>query len=419
MLVFHVDANTAYLSWTAAALLDRGYGTDLRSIPSAIAGDPENRHGIILTKSIPAKKMGIKTGESIFEAKQKCPDLVIYPPDYDLFMLCSDAMYSILSQYSSLVQRYSVDECFLDMTHSAAYRDDPLGTAHEIRERIKDELGFTVNVGIGENKLLAKMASELKKPDRVHTIWRKEIPQKMWPLPVKELFMVGRASDRKLRYYGIDTIGMLANTDPSFLRGIMRSHGQLVYEYANGIDYSPVVPNEEIIQKGVGNSLTFAYDLLTKKEIYSEALALCERVAMRLRRLRRRASLISVSMRSSELYYCRHQVQLQSYLNTATEMYAAARMLIDEMWQGQPVRQMGVHVSNFAPPDEIQLSMFDMKDREYQESLEHTVDDIRRKYGTRSVFRGTFANSGIDPIQGGVNDGSYLMMGGYRNEDIG
>lgn len=182
MLVFHVDANSAYLSWTAAALLEKGYPVDLRAIPSAIAGDPNNRHGIILTKSIPAKRFGVKTGESIFEAKQKCPELFVWPPDYDLFLMCSDAMYSILSEYTPVIQRYSVDECFMDMTCSGiSGRKAAVKLANKIRERIKKELGFTVNIGISENKLLAKMAGELKKPDMTHTIWRDEIPESFGP----------------------------------------------------------------------------------------------------------------------------------------------------------------------------------------------------------------------------------------------
>lgn len=414
MIVFHVDANSAYLSWTAAYLLEQGYDIDLRDIPSAIAGDPENRHGIILAKSISAKKYGIKTGESLFEARQKCPELVVFPPDYDLFLLCSDAMYQILSEYTPIIQRYSVDECFCDVSRTVHVKDDPVGAAHEIKERIKHELGFTVNIGIGANKLCAKMAGELKKPDMVHTLWHEEIPIKLWGLPVSELFMVGRATTKKLHQMNIKTIGELANASPILLKSVLKSHGILIHNYANGIDDSPVTLNEDVIQKGVGNGLTYSYDLETINELKMKALALCERVGMRLRRMNRYASLVSVQLRNNSLRGYSHQVKLQSCINTTNEIYEIAKRLIGEMWKGEPIRAMSISVSDFSATDQVQLSMFDIKDKEKAEQLDRAVDQIRRTFGTESIIRGTFANSGIKPIQGGVNDGNYLMMGGYR-----
>ena len=414
MLVFHVDANSAYLSWTAAALLERGYRKDIREIPSAIAGDPENRHGIILTKSIPAKRYGIKTGESLLEARQKCPELEVYPPDYDLYLLCSEAMYKVLLEYTPVIQRYSVDECFCDMTRSRWGRENPIDAAVEIKERIKRELGFTVNIGIGRNKVCAKMAGELKKPDMVHTLWPEEIPGKLWPLPVRELFMVGHASEKKLRNIGIYTIGDLAKANRILLKSLLKSHGLLIHDYANGIDDSEVTINEDIIQKGIGNGLTYAYDLETVEDIYRELLALCERVSGRLRRLGRYAGRISVYLRSSTLHGYSHQVKLYGKINTTSEIYKAARGLVDEMWGKEPVRAMSISVSDLSGGDSLQLSMFDGVDREKAEALDRAVDTIRDMYGTRSIFRGTFANGSVDPVQGGVNDGNYIMMGGYK-----
>ena len=414
MLVFHVDANSAYLSWTAAALLEQGYEVDLREIPSAIAGNPENRHGIILTKSIPAKRFGVVTGESLFEAKQKCPELVVYPPDYDLYLGCSDAMYEILREYTPVIQRYSVDECFCDMTSIRWIVDDPVAAAIKIKERIKKELGFTVNVGIGENKLCAKMAGELKKPDMVHTLWKDEIPEKLWYLPVNELFMVGNASTRKLAKLNIYTIGELAAADRTLLKTMLKSHGLLINDYANGIDYSKVTVNDEIIQKSLGNGLTYSYDLQTSEEIHVELLALCERVGMRLRKMKRYASLVSVFLRSSNLSGYSHQVQLLESISTTNEIYSIAGHLVDEMWRGEPIRAMSISVSNFSKPDQIQLTMFDARDKEREENLDAAVDGIRERFGINSIFRGTFANGEIAPVQGGVNDGNYLMMGGYK-----
>lgn len=414
MLVFHVDANSAYLSWTAAALLERGYRKDIREIPSAIAGDPENRHGIILTKSIQAKRYGIKTGESLLEARQKCPELEVYPPDYDLYLLCSEAMYKVLLEYTPVIQRYSVDECFCDMTRSRWVRENPIDAAVEIKERIKRELGFTVNIGIGRNKVCAKMAGELKKPDMVHTLWPEEIPGKLWPLPVRELFMVGRASEKKLRNIGIYTIGDLAKANRILLKSLLKSHGLLIHDYANGIDDSEVTINEDIIQKGIGNGLTYAYDLETAEDIYRELLSLCERVSGRLRRLGRYAGRISVYLRSSTLHGYSHQVKLYGKINTTSEIFKTARCLVEEMWRKEPVRAMSISVSDLSGGDSLQLSMFDGGNREKAEALDRAVDTIRARYGTRSIFRGTFANGSVDPVQGGVNDGNYIMMGGYK-----
>ncbi len=414
MLVFHVDANSAYLSWTAAALLEEGYPIDLRTIPSVIAGDPNNRHGIILTKSIPAKKYGIKTAETLFEARKKYPELVVHPPDYDLYLDCSEAMYAILSEYTPVIQRYSVDENFCDMSRCPEAVRDPVGVAHEIKERIKRELGFTVNIGIGRNKVCAKMAGELKKPDMVHTLWPEELADKLWPLPVRELFMVGRATEKKLKKYSITTIGDLANADPIFLKSILKSHGLLIHNYANGIDDAPVIVNNEILQKGLGNGLTYAYDMETREELFKELLALCERVGGRLRKMGRMASLVSVHLRSSDLHGYSHQVKLACAVDTTSEIYETAKHLINEMWKGEPVRAMSVSVGELCGSDEVQLCIFDKTDRDKNERLDKTVDNIRKLFGERSIFRGTFANSDIDPIQGGVNDGNYLMMGGFK-----
>ncbi|MDO4486677.1 MAG: DNA polymerase IV [Bacillota bacterium] len=414
LLVYHVDANSAYLSWTAVALLERGYEKDIRKIPAVIAGNPENRHGIILTKSIPAKKYGIRTGESLFEARKKCPDLEVYPPDYDLYLLCSEAMYRILYEYTPVIQRYSVDECFCDMTSIKRAGDNPVEVALEIKERIKKELGFTVNIGIGKNKLCAKMAGELKKPDMIHTLWPEEIPDKLWPLPVRELFMVGRASEKKLEGMGIRTIGELANADRGILKANLKSHGVLIHDYANGIDDSEVVVNDDIIRKGIGNGLTYSYDLETIDDIYRELLALCERLSGRLRKLGRYAGLVSVYLRSSNLHGYSHQMKLHGMINTTTEIFDIAKNLVNEMWKKEPVRAMSVSLSNLSDGENIQLSLFDSKDKEQKEALDKAVDRIREIFGTKSIFRGTFANGSVEPIQGGVNDGNYIMMGGYR-----
>ncbi len=414
-IIMHIDANSAYLSWEAVHRLRTHGGVDLREIPSVIAGDPAKRHGIILAKSIPAKKVGITTGESLMAARNKCPDLFVAGPNYDLYLSCSDAMHEILTEYSPLVQRYSVDECFLDYTASQTRFGDSVEVAHQIRERIKKELGFTVNIGVSSNKLLAKMASELEKPDRVHTLWPNEISSKMWPLPVEELFMVGRATGKKLRDRNIQTIGDLARQDPNHMKVFLKSAGLLILSYANGIDSSKVILNDDIAQKGIGNSTTLSFDATTRKEALMVLLALTERVCTRLRKLDRVCSLVSVSIKTNAFQGGSHQLQLQSYTSSTSDIYRYVVRLFDEMWRGEPIRQLGVHISNFTKDSLVQLSIFDMKNRDHEEKIDQAVDQVRARFGENAIMRGCFANSPIRPLQGGVNEGDYLNMGGYRS----
>ncbi|HVI42538.1 MAG TPA: hypothetical protein VM577_17935 [Anaerovoracaceae bacterium] len=408
-----IDSNSAYLSWTAVSLLEKGYPMDIREIPAVIAGDPKSRHGIILAKSIPTKKYGITTGQSLFEARQKCPDIAVFPANYDLYMLCSNAMYQILLQYSPRIERYSIDECYLDFTASQKHFGDPVTVAHKIKERIKEELGFTVNVGVSCNKLLAKMGSELKKPDMVHTLYPDEIVAKLWPLPIRELFMVGRASEEKLKKININTIGDLARADPLHMKALMKSHGLLVWAYANGIDDSEVMLNSSIIQKGVGNSTTIPYDVTTREDAHLILLALTERVAMRLRKLGYMASLVSVSVKTDGFIHYSHQLQLQNSINTTDEIYNFVCLLFDQCWKREPIRHLGVSVSDFSSADMRQLSLFDRMDMVKIQKLDKIVDIIRDKYGTRSIIRGSFVNGNVNPVQGGTNDSDYIMIGGY------
>ena len=415
MAVMHVDANSAYLSWTAVDLLEKGYPLDVRTVPAAIAGNPEDRHGIILAKSIPAKKYKIGTGEALYQSKQRCPELLVFPPDYDLYLSCSEAMYKILQEYSPVIQRYSVDECFVDFDHCERRFGRPEDVAFEIKERIKRELGFTVNVGVGTNKLLAKMAGELQKPDMVHTILgQAELQEKLWPLAVGELFMVGRASAKKLRSININTIGDLACSEPVLLRSLLKSHGQLIWEYANGIDHDRVTPNDQVIQKGLSNSMTIKYDIVDKREAENYLLSLTDRVAARLRRCQCKASLIGIAVKTNGFVRCTHQIQLPFFTDDTTKIYRYACSLFEECWKGEPVRQLGIRLSEFTRKDEYQLSLFDVRQLEEDEALNRVVDQIRDRFGQTSIYRGTFANTDMKPLEGGINDGNYLMMGGYK-----
>jgi len=415
-IIFHIDANSAYLSWTAADRLERGHTLDIRTIPSAITGDPANRHGIILTKSTPAKKFKIRTGESIYDAKKKCPALKCYAPDYDLYTDCSEAFVKVLREYSPDVERYSIDECFIDYTKSRRLYGDPVETANHIRKRVFEELGFTVNVGVSTNKLLAKMASELKKPDMTHTLFPDEIEKKMWPLPVDELFFVGRATRKRLVGAGISTIGQLANSDINLVKTLLHNvHGETVWRFANGLDTAAVAENRKEDQKGVGNSTTIAYDVRNTEEATEVILALTEKVGMRLRKLDAYASVISVYVRPSdfEKQSYGHQRKLNRFVNTTSEIYKEACILFEEMWQRESLRKIGVHVSGLSRHGRRQLSLFDSEDAAGSEYLDLTVDRIREIYGNSAIMRGTFVNREIYSMQGGVREQEYRMMGGH------
>ncbi|MDS1029954.1 DNA polymerase IV [Bacillota bacterium LX-D] len=409
-IIFHIDVNSAYLSWEAICRLQRGDSIDLREIPSAVGGDPSTRHGIILAKSIPAKKYKIQTGETLFSAKMKCPELIIVPPNYELYMKCSLAMLEILKEYSPCIQRFSIDECFLDYTNMENHFGEPIKAAHKIKDRIKKELGFTVNIGISTNKLLAKMASELEKPDKVHTIFPEEISEKMWTLPVGDLFMVGRATLAKLQNYAICTIGDLAKTDPQFLKRLLKSHGILIWNYANGYDNTPVKDNATIPIKGIGNSTTTAFDVDNLREAKMVLLSLVETVAARLRQNNYSTQLISVSFRTNEFFSYGHQRKLHTTTNSTNQIYQIVCQLFKEIWQGQPIRHLGVRVGELCSNDFEQIALF-AGNLEKERSLDKAIDKIRAKYGSKALFRSTFLQSGIKEIAGGViQEEDYPMM---------
>jgi DNA polymerase IV len=408
--IFHVDANSAYLSWEAVYRLQHGDPLDLRTVPSVVGGDPTTRHGIVLTKSLPAKKYNIQTGETLFAATMKCPHLIIVPPNYNLYRQCGDAMVEILREYSPLVQRFSVDECFMDFSGMDLLSDDPVATAYTIKDRIKNELGFTVNVGISTNKLLAKMASELEKPDRVHTIFPEEIKQKMWPLPIEELFMVGRATAQKLRSRGIKTIGELANFDLEWLKPLLKSHGVLIWNYANGIDYSPVRPSGSIEIKGMGNSTTIPFDVEDRQTAKLILLSLAETVSARIRQANILGRLVSVSFRTNEFYNASHQRKIRNPTDCTEEIWEIGCELLNELWQGQPLRHMGLRVSELCQGDFIQTSLF-TKDYEKQRKTDRAIDEIRAKYGIHAIYRSSFLHSGLRAQTGGVTENEdYPLM---------
>lgn len=403
-LIFHIDVNSAFLSWEAVHRLHHlGGRLDLREIPSAVAGDAAMRHGIILAKSIPAQKYGIHTGEAVWEARQKCPRLLLVPPNYSLYEKASGALMEILREYTPDVEQYSIDEAFLDMTGTREQRESPEEAAEQIRGRICRELGFTVNVGISENKLLAKMASGLKKPDLVHTLFPEEVKQKMWPLPAGKLFFVGRATARKLHSLGIHTIGELALSDPAVLRYHLKKHGEVIWEFANGKDIS-VVEAEAPPNKGYGNSTTIAFDVTDAAVAKMVLLALSETVSARLRKHNVKAEVICVGIKDSSLCYVSHQMTLTSATDITAEIHAAASRLFDELWDGSPIRHLGIHTGRIRDGETYrQTDMFDRTDYEKLERMDRTVDQIRAKYGIDAVKRAVFLKTPVDHMSGGIS----------------
>jgi len=403
-VIFHVDVNSAFLSWEAVfRLYHKGGKKDLRNEVAAVGGDVAMRHGLILAKSIPAKKYRIQTGESIMEAKQKCPELILVPPNYGLYERCSKAFIQVLKEYTPVVEQYSIDECFMDMTGTEKLWGPPMEVAEQIKNRIRNELGFTVNIGISENKLLAKMASDFLKPDRVHTLWHHEIQEKMWMLPVSDLFFVGRATTKKLLKLGIRTIGDLAKSDPALLRSHLKKHGEVVWGFANGIDVS-VVQAVAPDHKGYGNSTTIAFDVSDASTAKLVLLALAETVAARLRAASVRAEVIAVGIKNFELSYASHQMTLANATNITIEIHRCACQLFDQLWDGTPIRHLGIHTSRMKDKlDMRQLDMFDSTDYEKLERADAAVDQIRRRYGNDSLMRAAFLGSKIDHMSGGIS----------------
>lgn len=418
-IIYHVDVNSAFLSWEATyRLYHLGAKLDLRTVPSAVGGDQEKRHGIILAKSIPCKQYGVQTGEPVVDAKRKCPNLILVPPNYDLYNRSSRALIKILQRYSDKIEKYSIDEAFIDMTGCT---DAPVETAEELKDTIYRELGFTVNVGVAENKLLAKMASDFKKPNMVHTLWNHEIREKMWPLPVSDLFYVGHASLKKLASVGVKTIGELAVLDERFLKASMKSHGLLIKQYANGIDNSEVI-TESPAQKGYGNSLTTPKDVMQPELAKQFLLSLAETVSARLRADGAKISVVAISIRDYNLQFYGHQRSLFTPTDLTIEIYREASKCFDELWNGLPIRHLGIHTSNVTAEASRQMYLFETVDYEKQKKVERAVDELRKRFGQDVVKRACFLPSTqkeamfIDHMGGGISREKRTVD--YDKEDI-
>lgn len=405
-IIMHIDVNSAFLSWQASYEKQLGIERDIRDIPSVIGGNEKNRHGIVLAKSVPAKKYKIKTGESLFETRQKCSNILIVPPNYNVYTKASRKLREFLYTFTPDVEPFSIDECFIRFTNMG--KEESIDKSNFIRTSIKKIFGYTVNIGISENKLLAKMAGNFEKPNKCHTCFPNEVKDKLWPLPIGELFMVGKKTKAKLEKIGIHTIGDLANYDYNIISTILKSHGKLIYNYSWGIDNSTFSNKENM--KSIGNSSTLKFDVTDKETAHAIILSLVESTSWRLRESKACCNVISIGIKYSDFSYISRQKKIILSTNSTDFIYKNICNLFDKTWNNNPIRQLGVSVSNLEFGTIKQISIFDNTIINKSSNLDKTIDTIRKKYGDTSIIRGVFANSDFQPLLGGYPSDEYIGM---------
>ena len=400
-IIFHIDVNSAYLSWEAVyRCRELGEAEDLREIPSVVGGDITKRHGVVLAKSIPAKKYGVQTGEPLQSAFKKCPNLVNVPARHDLYAKYSESLLAILNEYTPIIEQTSIDEAFLEMNGFFNSLEEAVQAAYTIKDRVKNELGFTVNIGVSVNRILAKMASDFKKPDYVHTLFPSEISEKMWPLPIRKLYGIGKATERKLKDLGIYTIGDLAATDISILKSHLKKQGEIIHNHANGLGTS-YINHDTPVNKGYGNSLTIPYDVTDFETAKLILLSLSETVSSRLRTHDVLASVICVELTDCNFNHSSHQRTLPTPTDVTYEIQNTASALLKELWDGvTPIRLLGVRAGKVTEDQNRQINFFDFENYEKQSKLDSAIDSIRDKFGHASVIRASFLDQSTNPLEG-------------------
>ena len=392
-VILHVDMNNFFASVECA---DR---PELWSQPVAVAGDVEARHGIILAKNQVAKTFGVQTGESIAEARSKCPALVLLPPHMDRYKQISDKARGIYARYTDRIESFGIDECWLDVTGNGRLWGENYGEviANEIRRAVKAELGVTVSVGVSFNKIFAKMGSDYKKPDAVTVITRENFRELLWGLPVGDLIFVGRSTVKKFWYMQIRTVGDLARTDPALLEGALGKNGLMAWQFANGMDGSPVLlDGQDYPVKSIGNSTTTPVDMVTRRDAEIVLAQLCQSVATRLREADMRCTTVKLSLRTTDLAWKQRQKGTAATC-LENDLWREAMTLYDTFHDGKPLRSIGVTACNLKDHAEQQLSMFDGDTCRHAalESLGGVLDGLRARYGDRAVRRGLLLEGGI------------------------
>lgn len=379
--ILHIDCNKFYAS------VECLYRPEIRNKPVAVGGTTESRHGIILTKNEIASKYGLTVGEPLWKARQKCPDLVIVPPNFPLYMRFSKMARGIYEDYSEYIEPFGLDESWIDVTGDMRGGE---AIAQEIRQRVKDELGITVSIGVSFNKIFAKLGSDYKKPDAVTVITSENYKDVVWPLPCSDLLMVGRSTTKKLLSYGIHTIGELANANAEFLRSILGKNGEMLHRYANGLDVSRVCHKDEIRDiKSVGNSTTTPRDLVNDEDVKTVFTVLCESVARRLREQGVKGRTVTISVRDKNLHTITRQCKAPACTDISSEILKISMELfrINYNWNA-PIRSLGVSVGDF---DFEYCEQFDLsgtaEKREKLEKIESTVDNLKRRFGNYCIQR--------------------------------
>lgn len=392
----HIDVNNAFLSWSAIDLLKQGAKYDIRESYAVIGGDEEKRRGVVLAKSNLCKKLGIVTGESLYSARKKCPNLEIYPPNFKVYQYYSNKLFELLGKYTPDIEVFSIDECFIDYSKVKKLYGDELEFAYKIKDEIKEKLGFTVNIGIGNNKLCAKMASEFEKPDKAHTLYMDEIKEKMWPLPIENLLWIGKKTSVKLRELNINTIGDLANSNPHELSKYFKNQAIKMIESAKGIDDSEVITTY-VDPKGISHSTTLPYDYTNKDEIYKVIGELSEKLGISLRKQKKYCHVIAIIIRDKYFHTFSHQRRLKNATDLNNEIYEVAKQLFDEAWNKEPVRLIGVRLDNLTESTYHQLSLFEDIDlREKDKKLEEVVDNLKDKFGHQIITMATLVENKKD-----------------------
>lgn len=388
-LILHIDVNSAFLSWSSLKLLEEGYKKDIRNEVAVIAGDPNKRHGVIVAASIPAKKLGIKPPVNLYEARKKCNNLIVIKPDFNYYHNKSKKLMDYLKNLFPEVQQYSIDECFIDYSSMKMLYGDEVKYAYKLKDDIYKKFGFTVNVGIGNNKLSAKMASDFEKPNKVHTLYKYEFKEKVWHKDISELFMAGKSSCLKLRGLNINTIGELANSDVNMLIRNLKSQGKLLYEYANGIDESIVETDSYEDRKGIGFSRTLEFDSDNKNEIYKYLYDFSNKIYKELRNRELYANTLIVTIRTFEFKTMNHQKKYINSFASAKDIYNKAIDVFEEFWNKESIRLIGLRVTDFTSINSIQLSIFDDgKIAKNDKVIDDVIDKINNQYGNNVITKG-------------------------------